>query len=119
MGNRNRRIEPGKPGDGMLVLRQHPLYSGAVMRDVAAVDVGGTRFVRQDVDEEWELEDGRIVAVVLGGTRYEKVRECELEKSFDGTFNYDYTCSSCGKVHNAPRANERCPRCGAHVKGVR
>ena len=110
---------PYRPGDGPGVLFQDPTYSREVYKGLAAIDVNGVRFVNESLDEEWDIEDGRIVAVTLDGTRYERVEECTLERTFDGTFNYDFKCSNCGKIHNAPRANERCPRCGARVKGAR
>lgn len=119
MARKSGNIEPCKPGEGMAVLYQSPTYSREVYRGLAAIKVGDVRFVNENLDEKWDIEDGRIVAVTLGDTRYEKVETCTMERVYDGTFNYDYRCSNCGKTHNAPRANERCPRCGAYVEEVR
>lgn len=101
------------------VLHMSPLYAPEVYRQIDFIEVSDVLFARLQDDEKWELEDGKIVAISFGETRFEKVAECIMERTFDGTFNYDYTCSACGKTHNAPRANERCPRCGAYVRRVK
>ena len=53
----------------------YPMVLNRLGREVLCIDVDGERFVRQDPDEQWELEDGRITAVILGGVRYEKVSD--------------------------------------------
>jgi len=71
-----------------------------------------------DPDEKWDVEDGRIVSVTLGSTRFEKVRECTLTRTHEGYPCNDYECSACGKTYCAERANEHCSRCGARVTRV-
>lgn len=57
-----------------------------------------------------------VSAIEIADTRFERVRECELVLEFEGAICNDYRCTCCGKVHNAPRRNSYCPRCGAKVK---
>ncbi|MBR0403723.1 MAG: hypothetical protein IJI68_00660 [Eggerthellaceae bacterium] len=40
---------------------------------------------------------------------------CYLVLEYVGSPCNDYRCSFCGKVHNAPRAGNFCPRCGSIV----
>ena len=54
-------------------------------------------------------------AIEVYGIRFEPVAECEMTTEYEGYPCSDYRCSACGKVHSAPRAHERCPRCGAKV----
>ena len=44
---------------------------------------------------------------------------CVLTVEYEGYPCSDYRCSSCGKLHNAPRPGAYCPRCGAIVREVR
>ena len=57
-------------------------------------------------------------AIEVYGIRFEPVAECEMTTEYEGYPCSDYRCSACGKVHSAPRAHERCPRCGAKVTRV-
>lgn len=79
----------------------------------------GRPFKVDNPDEQWELEDGRIVAIQLGETRYEKVRECHAvrvglteARGFNGS-SESLECSGCGKPLFA--AFRYCPSCGAKV----
>ena len=49
------------------------------------------------------------------GAVFAKVDWCTLTVEYAGDPCNDYRCSACGKLHNAPRANAFCPRCGARV----
>ena len=71
------------------VLYQHPLYTRKFYECLTAIEVQGIRFNREV--------------------------ECEMTTELEGYPCNDYRCSACGKLHTAPRANERCPRCGAKV----
>lgn len=59
-----------------------------------------------------------LTAIEVYGIRFEPVAECEMTTEFEGYPCNDYRCSACSKVHSAPRAHERCPRCGAKVTMV-
>lgn len=45
-------------------------------------------------------------------------KTCTLIIRYKGYPNMDIECSSCGKIHNAPRAGRFCPRCGAAAVAV-
>ena len=61
----------------------------------------------------------RLDAVIYGGAEFHRRRgTCRLVVEFEGYPCNDYRCTACGKVHNAPRANGYCPRCGAKVEEV-
>ena len=59
------------------------------------------------------------VAIEVMGVRFNRARECTMTQTYAGYPCADWQCSACGKTHNAPRANEFCPRCGAIVREVR
>lgn len=84
------------------------------------------------VPKPWEREPGviythklysvetyeRAKAIVVEGIRFERVRECTMQRTYYGTPCSDWTCYACGKVSNAMAPNERCSRCGAVVAKV-
>lgn len=75
---------------GAYSIEMPALFPASVMAHVDSVDIGGVRFVLE--------------------------RTCSMALTFKGEPCNDYTCSACGKVHNAPRVNEYCPRCGARIR---
>ena len=55
-------------------------------------------------------------AVEVDGHRFERVRECELERHGTGWVS----CSECNRSwkDDRPHVYRRCPYCGARVKGA-
>lgn len=94
---------------------QRDLHIALAGREVSLVTVDGVPYTPRDADESWEMDGGKVTAVRFGEARYELVRDCEMTLEYRGVPCSDYRCSACGKVHCAPRAPQRCPRCGARV----
>ena len=59
-----------------------------------------------------------VTAIVYGGVEFGRRGKCTLTVEYEGFPCNDYRCSACGKVHNGPRANAYCPRCGSRVEEV-
>ena len=78
-----RRVEEGGPFgcldrrrrgeemiDAMKVLRLAPRHESAFYESLIAIEVEGIRFSREPQEYDWELENGRIKAIVLDGARF-------------------------------------------------
>jgi exosome complex RNA-binding protein Csl4 len=74
-----------------------------------------------DNDEIWELENGKITAIVRGGVRYVKEKKCYGKPHYDLTIGNDFLtvsgvdCSECGGRLDLPVKAFYCPNCGARV----
>ena len=95
-----------------------PRVVNGVKRVADTVDIDGETFGRQPEDETWHMRSGRIVAIERDGLVYALRETCTMTQEYAGYPCSDFRCSACGKVHNAPHADEFCSRCGAMVVGV-
>ena len=77
--------------------------------------------------DEFELDDGIITAVILGGVRYVKERTCQVNCFDDGVdeaMDGEWTRYSeptwyltCGHESQGGECPKFCPECGARVVG--
>ena len=65
------------------------------------------------------IESARTLRIrQLPSAVFHRRRTCTLIIRYRGYPNMDIECSCCGKIHNAPRTDRYCPRCGAWVVAV-
>lgn len=58
--------EKREPG----VLYQHPLYSHEFYEGLMAIQVSGIRFYREDFDIVYNMKNGKIAGVTIGGLHF-------------------------------------------------
>ena len=91
-----------------------------VPRDATPPNLDGTDELVVDVMlPEAAIASARTLRIrQLPEAVFVRRKTCTLTVEYEGYPNLDYLCSSCNKIHNAPRQNAFCPRCGARVVAV-
>lgn len=84
-------------------------------------EIQGEKDTGMENDEVWELENGKIIAIVRDGVRYVKEKTCYEKPHCYLTIGNDFLtvsgvdCSECGGRLDLPVKAFYCPNCGARV----
>lgn len=79
--------------------------------------------VEFDRGRAWEhplaLNGRKVEGVFVDGVEHFPRRDaCDMSLVYEGYPCSDWKCSTCGKIHSAPRLHNYCPRCGAPIESA-